>query len=242
MKTNSLRGKTAWVTGGKRIGQSIIRALAKEGANIVVSYRSSEKEAREAVKGIKDALIVSCDTSNPESVKESVSAIRKKFKKLDLLVLMASVFHPVKLEKISDRDWESNFSVHVKGTFWPIQHSLPLMPKGSHIITISDRTAVGRIYPGYLPYVVTKSAVAAMTKALAVELGSKGIIINSIAPGPILRPPDISVSEWKRIRSESIIKYPISDREAVEEFVQTVIRLAKIRSSGCVYPLDLGHQ
>jgi NAD(P)-dependent dehydrogenase (short-subunit alcohol dehydrogenase family) len=236
-----LKGKTVWITGGRRIGQSIIKALAAQGCNIVVSYRSSEKEAKDATKGIKNSLIVQCDTTKPESVVVAVNEIKNKFKKLDVLVLMASIFTPVKLEKITEKDWDSNFSVHVKGTFWPIQIAAGIMPKGSHIITISDRTALGHVYPGYTPYVVTKAAVAAMTRALAVELGPRGIVINSIAPGPILRPEDISPKEWKSIRNESIIKNPITDDEAVDEFVQTVIRLSRVRSSGATYPLDLGH-
>ena len=115
------------------------------------------------------------------------------------------------------------------------------MKPGSHIITVSDRTALGKIYPGYLPYVVTKGAVADMTRALAAELGPKGIFINSIAPGPMLKPPDISDKEWQEIRNSSMIKYPIIDEEAVREFVDTVVRLCFVRSSGSIYPLDFGH-
>ena len=91
------------------------------------------------------------------------------------------------------------------------------------------------------PYVVTKAAIASMTRALAVELGPKGIFINSIAPGPILKPDEINQKEWQAIRRASIIKYPITDQEAVKEYVDTVIRLSFVRSSGSVYPLDLGH-
>lgn len=241
----TLKGKTVWITGGRRIGQSIIKTLADEGANIIVSYRSSEQEANEAIEAVKNSGVktfaVKCDVSSKESVDSAVSAIGKDFKKIDILILMASIFKPVKLEDIGEKDWESNFSVHVKGTFWPIRACLPLMPKGSHIVTISDRTAIGRVYPGYLPYVVTKGAIASMTKALAAELGPKGIFINSIAPGPILKPDDITEKEWQAIRDESLIKYPISDDEAVAEFAETVLRLVHVRSSGGVYPLDLGH-
>jgi len=245
MNLLSLQGKTAWVTGGRRIGQSVIRALAEAGANIVVSYRSSEQEAKDAIDAIRDTgvdfFIAQCDTTSPASVGNAVAAIAKKFKHLDILVLMASVFKPVKLEDISEADWEMNFSVHVKGTFWPIQASLPLLRPGSHIVTISDRTALGHVYPGYVPYVVTKGAIAAMTRALAAELGPRGIFINAIAPGPILKPEDINDKAWQEIRNKSIIKYPITDAEAVDEFVQTVLRLSMVRSSGSVYPLDLGH-
>lgn len=219
--------------------------LASLGANIVASYRSSKEEAEELVLKAKvydvKTLVLQCDVSNRESVTGAVEKIKSEFGQLDVLVLMASIFKPVKLEDISDKDFQSNFDVHVGGTFWPIQLSLPLMKPGSHIITISDRTAIGKVYAGYLPYVITKGAVADMTRALAVELGPKGIFVNSIAPGPILKPPDISDKEWLELRNSSIIQYPINDKEAVQEFVDTVVRLCFVRSSGSVYPLDLGH-
>lgn len=245
MVSKSLRGKTAWITGGKRIGREVALALAELGADLVVSYRSSGKEAREieekARRFGRKVLVIQADVSNRESVAEAVGQIKNEFGKLDILILLASVFKPVKLEDISDKDWESNFSIHVKGTFWPIQLGLPLMPPGFHIVCVSDRTAIGRVYPGYLPYVVTKSAIAAMTRALAVELGPKGIFVNSIAPGPVLKPDEINDKEWQEIRSQSMIKYPITDEEAVQEFVEAVTRLCFVRSSGGVYPLDFGN-
>lgn len=79
-----------------------------------------------------------------------------------------------------------------------------------------------------------------MVKALAPELGPKGIFINAIAPGPILKPDDIRQKDWQDIRDKSVIKYPITDDEAISEFVQTVVRLCFVRSSGATYPLDLG--
>lgn len=245
MSSKDLKNKTVWITGGKRIGQSVAEELARMGANIVVSYRSSKAEAEELVERAKkhgvETMLVQCDVSNRESVAGAVKQINSKFRNLDILLLMASIFKPVKLEDITDKDFQSNFDIHIKGAFWPVQLGLPLMKPGSHIITVSDRTAIGRTYPGYFPYVVTKGAVADMTRALAVELGPKGIFINSIAPGPILKPPDISDDEWQEIRSHSMIKYPITDEEAVREFVDTVSRLCFVRSSGTVYPIDLGH-
>ena len=245
MSDHNLKNKTVWVTGGKRIGQSVAEELASLGANIVASYRSSKAEAEELVEKAKAhgvrTHIIQCDVSNRESVAKAVEEIKKEFGQLDILVLMASIFKPVTLEDISDKDFQGNFDVHVKGTFWPIQACLSLMKPGSHIITVSDRTALGKIYPGYLPYVVTKGDVANLTRALSVELGSKGIFVNSIAPGPMLKPSDISDKEWQEIRDSSMIKYPINDEEAVKEFVDTVVRLSFVRSSGGIYPLDFGN-
>lgn len=242
---HSLKGKTVWITGGKRIGQEVAVGLAKLGADLVLSYRSSEKEAQETAGKTRSfgskVSIVRCDVGLRDSVNAAVKEIKKEFNKLDILILLASIFKSVKLKEIKETDWDDNFSAHIKGTFWPIQLSLPLMSRGSHIITVADRTSIGKIYPGYLSYVVTKAAVASMTRALATELGPQGIFINSIAPGPILKPDEINQKEWQEIRRSSMIKYPITDKEAVKEYVDTVIRLCFTRSSGGIYPLDLGH-
>lgn len=241
----SLKGKIVWITGGKRIGQSIAKALAELGADIVISYRSSRLEAEEIAKQAntigRKSYIVQCDVGKKKSVIQAVQKIKKEFQQIDILILLASVFKSVAFSAIEESDFDMNVNAHIKGTFWPIQAVVPIMKSGSHIITIADRTSLGRIYPGYLPYVVTKSAVSILTKALAIELGSKGIFINAIAPGPILKPDNIKFKEWQEIRNGSIIKYPITDDEAVEEFVQTVIRLCFVRSSGATYPLDLGY-
>src|SRR3989344_5698130 len=243
-KENGLKGKVVCITGGKRIGQSIAVELAKSGAEIIISYRSSREEAQEIAKKLKligkKFFIVQCDVSKKESVVKAVTEIKKKFRKIDILILLASVFKPVAMKNIEEADFDINIATHIKGTFWPIQASLPLMSAGSHIVAIADRTSLGHVYSGYLPYVVTKGAVAMMVKALAPELGPKGIFINAIAPGPILKPDGLSQKEWEKIRNKSIIKYKITDEEAVYEFVQTVIRLCSVRSSGATYPLDLG--
>ena len=242
---NKIVNKTAWITGGKRIGQVIAESLAKEGVNIIASYRSSSPEADEIVRkakklGVK-AVAIQCDVSQKESVISAVKTIKEKFKKIDILINMASVFTPVKLENITEKDWQNNFETHILGTFWPSQIISKNIPKGGHIINIADRTSIGKSYNGYLPYVVTKGAVANMTKTLATELAPKGIFVNAIAPGPILRPDDISLKEWQKIREASPLKFPISDKEAVDQFAKLVLYLSQVTmASGYIYPLDQG--
>jgi len=241
----SFTNQTIWITGGKRIGQQVARALAEAGADLVISYRSSMAEAEAIAQEVatigREALLLHCDTSSRDSVSRAVEEMKASISRLDGLVLMASIFSPVTLEAITDASWEAYFATHVKGTFWPIQVCLPLLNPGAHIVTVADRTAIGQVYAGYLPYVVTKGAIAHLTRALAAELGPRGIFINTLAPGPILKPDDITSAAWEAIRATSSIKYPISDDEAVEEFVATVMRLLSVRSSGSVYPVDLGH-
>jgi NAD(P)-dependent dehydrogenase (short-subunit alcohol dehydrogenase family) len=245
MPMGSFANQTIWITGAKRIGQQVARELAAAGADLIISYRSSKTEAEAIAREVatigREARLIHCDTSSRESVKRAVDEMTESISRLDGLVLMASIFSPITLEAISEASWETYFATHVKGTFWPIQVSLPLLNPGAHIITVADRTATGHVYPGYLPYVVTKGAVAHLTRALAAELGPRGIFINAIAPGPILKPDDITSEAWQAIRATSSIKYPITDEEAVEEFVATVVRLLSVRSTGSIYPVDLGH-
>ncbi len=241
----NLKGKTAWITGGKRIGQRVAEVLTEHGANIILSYNKSKKEAEETAKKIKrynvKALLMQADVSSRQNVATAVNEIKKHFNKIDILILMASVFEKVDLMSITEQHFKRNFDVHVQGTFWPIRECLSIMPKGSHIITVADRTSIGITYKEYLPYIVSKAAVAQMTKTLAVELGPKGIFVNSIAPGPVLKPESMLDKEWEKIRKFSAVNYPITDKKAVDEFAKLALHLSTARSSGEVYPLDLGH-
>lgn len=242
---NKLKGKVAWITGGKRIGQVIAESLAKEGVNIVASYRSSSKEADEIVEKSKkigvEALAIKCDVSKAASLEEAIEEVKKKFKEVNILINLASVFSSVSFYDIREKDWENNISAHILGTFWPTQKISEIMPSGGHIVNIADRTTTGKSYNGYLPYVVTKGAIGTMTKALAKELAPRGIFVNAIAPGPILRPDDIGETEWQAIRESSPLKFPIDDKEAVNQFANLVLYLTEVTmASGYIYPLDQG--
>ncbi len=247
LKSNlyNLRGKTAWLIGGKRIGQIAAEVLAQHGANLILSYRNSKKEAETTQKSVQKfgakTLLIRADVTSKENAENAVKQVKTKFKEINIVISMASIFEPVKLGSIREEDLKKNFDTHIKGTFWPVQASLDLMPPGSHIITVSDRAAIGRMYAGYLPYIVAKGAVAYLTKALAVELAPRGIFVNSIAPGPVLKAENMGKEYWEKIRKGSIIKYPITDDEAVEEFAKLVLYLSTVRSTGSIYPLDFGN-
>jgi NAD(P)-dependent dehydrogenase (short-subunit alcohol dehydrogenase family) len=240
-----LKGRSAWITGGKRIGHAVALALAEQGVSLVLSYRRSRDQAEETAAAARAlgvaAIVVEADVSDRESVRGAVEQVQREFPRIDILVNLASVYEPVGIDQIGEREWRENIEAHILGAFWPAQLISPLMPRGGHIINVADATSVGKPRRRNLPYVVTKAAVLAMTRAMALEYGERGIFVNAIAPGPILPPEDFPRETWERIRESSAVNYPVTDQEAVEQFALLVVYLAVTTvASGHVYALDQG--
>jgi 3-oxoacyl-[acyl-carrier protein] reductase len=240
-----LKGQTAWITGARRVGRTVAQALAECGVNVVLGYRSSGKGALALVEtaralGVR-AMAVEADVSSRESVAAAVERVRAEFPRIDILVNMASVYRPTAIDEVTQKDWDANIGAHILGTFWQTQLIVPWMPVGGHIVNVADVTSIGRPQRRNLPYVVTKAAVAAMTRQMALEYGERGLFVNALAPGPILPPEDFSVGVWRRIRERSSVKFEVSDEEAVEQFALLVVYLClTTMSSGHIYPLDQG--
>lgn len=240
-----LRGQVAWVTGGRRIGRVVARALAEQGVSVIASYRHSEAEALQTVTECRrlgvPAAAVQMDAGSRESVQRAVDGLASSFAEVHILVNMASVYRTVDLEAVTAQDWDENVGAHILGAFWPVQVLAPRMPAGSHIINVADVCVTGRMRKRVLPYQVTKAAVAAMTRALAVELAPRGIFVNAIAPGPILRPEDYPEDKWAAIRAASPINYPLDDQEAVAQFALLVLYLSLTTAcTGHIFPLEAG--
>lgn len=240
-----LRGLNAWITGGRRIGRTVVSTLAGLGVNLVLSYRSSREEANatadEARAAGVRALVVHADVGSRESVARAVEEARREFPQIDILINMASVYAEKPAEEITEADWEANISAHVLGTFWPVQLIAPLMPPGAHIINVADATCIDRPQRRVIPYTATKAAVAGMTRAMALEYGQQGIFVNAIAPGPVLRPDGFPAGVWQRIREHYPVRHEITDEEAVEQFALLVVYLClTTMTSGHIYPLDQG--
>lgn len=188
----SLNGKTALVTGASRgIGRGIALALAKAGADVAVNYRSNEKEAMKVVEKIKSmgrkSFAIKADVSSRPDVEVMFKEVKKNFGRLDILVNNAGIarFNPI--EKVTDDEWDSVLNTNLKGQFMCVQEAIKIMPKGGRILNISSIASGGNgIGFGNIPhYVAAKGGVIGMTEDLAIELGKKGINVNSIAPGII---------------------------------------------------------
>ena len=196
-------GKVALITGGKRMGAVVATMLAAAGADVALVYNRSRAEADETVAAVRDlgrkAVSVQADVSSEQDCAHAVEATVAQLGRLDILINMASLYGAKPFDQLSAADWDRQMSVDLRATFLFSRAAALLMKRvgGGRIINFSDWVvASGRPrYAGYLPYYVAKAGVKALTEALALELAADQILVNAIAPGPIMPPPDMSDQE-----------------------------------------------
>jgi len=213
-----INGKVALITGSaKRIGRDIALELARRGARLAVHYRSSAREAQE-VAGDTGAAF-QAELTNASAIEKMFNQIEKKFGRLDILVNSASVFSPATADDATREHWDLQMETNAKAPFFVSQHAARLMRK-SHagkIINIVD-VAGEVIWPGYLPYSVSKAALIAVNRGLA-KAYAPNIQVNAIAPGPVLF-PDYYTEEQKRSAIDrTLLKRAGSPRDIVNAVV-----------------------
>lgn len=202
-----LTDRVALITGGKRIGAVVATELAREGADIALVYRASRTEAEEtanAVRGLgRRAAAIQADLSVPDAAERVVDATIADLGRLDILVNMASLYRPKAIDELTVDDWDEQMAVDLRAAWLCARAAVPHMRRvrGGRIVSVSDWVArSGRPrYAGYLAYYVAKAAVIALTEALALELASDQILVNAVAPGPIVAPEDISDEEFAQV-------------------------------------------
>jgi len=185
----ALAGKVALITGGSRsIGAAIAKRLATDGAAVAITYSASPKKADEVIGAIEagggKALAVRADGGDAAAVKAAVARTVQTFGRLDILVNNAGMLIIKPIDDVTLEDFERMVSVNVKGVFVATQEAARHMGEGSRIVNIGSINSDYVPFGGGVLYVLTKAAVAGMTKALARDLGSRGITINNVQPGP----------------------------------------------------------
>ena len=202
-----LTDTVALITGGKRIGAVVGRELAARGVLVAFSYARSKGEAEDAAAAVRAlgrrAAIFKADLSKPEQAAALVDAAAAELGRLDILINMASVYVQRPFADLTVADWSACLDVDLRGAFLCSHAAVPHLrrQRGGRIICFSDWIArSGRPrYLGYVPYYVAKSGVIALTEALAVELAADNILVNAIAPGPIVAPPGTTEEELKTV-------------------------------------------
>ncbi len=186
--TKELAGKVALVTGSSRgIGRAIAERLASDGASVVVNYAGSVEAAQETVASIADAggkaVAVQADISKTVDVRRLFDETVKHFGGIDVLVNNAGALFTKPVVDVEEEEFDRLFGVNVKGTFFCCQEAAKRMNDGGRIVNLSS-TTTALMLPGYGTYVATKGAVEQLTHVLAKELGSRGITVNAVSPGP----------------------------------------------------------
>ena len=198
---NKLTSKVALVTGGSRgIGAAIAKRLAADGASVAITYAKDASAASAVVKAIElgggKAIAIQADAADVEAVKAAVAKAVATFGRLDVLVNNAGTVIPKPFEETTLEEMDRVVDINIRGVFATTQAALKHMKDGGRIVMIGSAMGERAAAPGMVPYAATKGAVKMFTQALSREVGSRGITVNNIQPGPIDTDLNPASGEW----------------------------------------------
>ena len=242
----TLRGRGAILVGTKRVGAVVARRLAREGVNLAIVYRSSRQEAerleREVGGMTERTTLIGGDLSDEGDVGRIVQSASDRLGDLSFVVNLASGFPRNPFDTLDGAVWDESMSF-AKGSFLLNVHAARRMmdndgPTKGHIVQFSDWAAWETPYKDYLPYLTAKAAIDFMTRGFAIELADAGILVNAIAPGPTMRPPEISESSWQ---NDVLDKTPLKRESSPDDMAEIIVSLLSSESiTGQVIRIDSG--
>jgi NAD(P)-dependent dehydrogenase (short-subunit alcohol dehydrogenase family) len=220
------KGKVALITGGARIGHVVGVTLSARGCALALTYRNSRQAAEATAEAARAAgvaaAVIRADVGDETQIKAAVNETVRALGRLDILVNLAGTYdraaHP------SAADWSAAIDSNARSGFLFAIAAAPIMKSGGggRVINFSDwLPASGRPrYREYVPYYTSKAAVVAMTQSLALDLAPE-ILVNAIAPGPILAPPDLNAQD----NAEVLDSTPLRRWGGAEEIAKAVMFL-----------------
>ncbi len=201
-------------SGKRRVGSFVADALAEAGYALIIHYRSSAQEAQVQVANFQahgtPAIALQADLGDEAAVQQLIAQGLERFGRLDVLVNAAAIWERKPLEQVTAADVRRHFETNALGSFLCAQQAglqMVQQPEGGVIINIGDWAEI-RPYPDYAAYFPSKGAVTAMTRALAVELGTRNpnVRVNAILPGPVMLPPDMPEEVRQQVIHATLVK------------------------------------
>jgi NAD(P)-dependent dehydrogenase (short-subunit alcohol dehydrogenase family) len=193
----------ALVTGGAaRIGRAIALALARAGMDVAIGYHRSAGAARRTVRDLRAqgarAAAFAADLADPAAARGLVARAARALGGLDVLVNNAALFYPTPLARTTAARYDRLLNVNLRGAFFCAQAAASLMGRGGHIVNIGD-AGFDRGWPSHIPYTLSKAGVVALTLGLAAALRGRGIAVNCVAPGAVLKPAALAPARWRAL-------------------------------------------
>src|ERR1700722_16277431 len=197
----NLEGKIALVTGGSRgIGAAIAKRLAADGANVAITYTKGADAARSVIKEIEragqKAIAIQADAADADAVNAAVEKTVADLGRLDIRVNSPGTAIPKRFEETTLEEMDRVIDINIRGPFVATQAALKHMKSGGRIIMIGSAVGERVAAPGLVPYAGTKGAVKMFTQGLSRELGSRGITVNNVQPGPIDTELNPAAGDW----------------------------------------------
>ena len=199
--SKKLEGKIALITGGSRgIGAAIAKRLAADGASVAITFAKDASSASTVVKAIEanggKAVAIQADSVDAEAIKDAVAKTVSTLGGLDILVNNAGTAIPKPFEEATLEELDRVLDINVRGTFITTQAALKHMKDGGRIIMIGSCVGERMMTPGLAAYSATKGAVKMFTQGLSREVGSRGITVNNVQPGPIDTDLNPAAGDW----------------------------------------------
>jgi 3-oxoacyl-[acyl-carrier protein] reductase len=197
----NLTNKTALVTGASRgIGAAIAKRLAADGASVAITYTKGADAAAQVVKAIKaaggEAIAIQANATDAKAVNAPVEKTVETFGQLDILLNNAGTAIPKSFEEATLEEMEQMIDLNVRGVFIATQAALKHLKEGGRIISIGSCVGERATTPGLAAYSATKGAVKMFTQGLSREVGSRGITVNNVQPGPIDTDLNPAAGDW----------------------------------------------